>query len=184
MLKRKAVFWDRDGIINQIKVENGVSLSPRKFKDFKVFPFIKDLLFDIKDLGYINIIFTNQPDISRLLMDKKELGLMNEFLLNNFPIEKIYCCPHSDEDNCHCRKPLPGMVKAGIKEFSLNKIESVVIGDRITDLIAGYKAGIKNLFLYERSYSLNCYSKLTNIKYTSISDLKDLPKLILQTKDD
>ena len=108
MKQNKAIFWDLDGIINKINVKNGKSLSPRKFHDFKVFPFIKNLLSETKSLGYLNIIFTNQPDISRLLMDPKELELMHEFLENNFEITKIYSCPHSDEDYCDCRKPSPG----------------------------------------------------------------------------
>jgi len=77
-LQNKAIFWDRDGIINSIEVNKGKSLSPRKFSDFKVFPFVKELLIETKKLGYLNIIFTNQPDISRLLMPKKELNLMTD----------------------------------------------------------------------------------------------------------
>ena len=71
MLENKAIFWDRDGIINEIEVKDGKSLSPRKFKDFKVFPFVKEVLSMTKKLGYMNFIFTNQPDISRALMDQK-----------------------------------------------------------------------------------------------------------------
>ena len=152
----RAVFWDRDGIINQIEVKEGKSLSPRKFSDFKVFSFIKDLLIEVKSLGFLNIIFTNQPDISRSLMDPKELQLMHEFLENNYPIEKIYCCPHSNEDNCNCRKPLPGMLISAIKDFCLNNEQCYVIGDRINDVISGDLASIKNLYLLEKSYSYNC----------------------------
>ena len=158
-LQNKAIFWDRDGIINEIEVDNGKSLSPRK-------------------LGYLNIIFTNQPDISRLLMAKKDLDLMNQFLLNNYPIEKIYFCPHSNEDNCDCRKPLPGMVNQGIKEFSLDPSKCFVIGDRITDIISGNLAGIKNLFLLKKCYSLNCYSGNCIPDYKNISDIREIPSIL------
>ena len=179
-LENKAIFWDRDGIINSIEVKNGKSLSPRKFSDFKVFPYVKELLIETKKLGYLNIIFTNQPDISRLLMPKKELNLMNEFLLNNYSIEKIYFCPHSNEDNCNCRKPLPGMVNQGIKEFALDPKKCFVIGDRITDIISGNLAGIKNLFLLEKSYSLNCYSGNCLPEYKNISDIRIIPSILRQ----
>lgn len=173
-LQNKAIFWDRDGIINSIEVNNGKSLSPRKFSDFKVFPYIKDLLKNFKKLGYLNIVFTNQPDISRLLMDQSELNHMNEYLMNEYPISKIYYCPHSDEDNCFCRKPLPGMILSGIKDFYLDVNECVVIGDRITDIISGHLAGIKKLYLLKRSYSLNCYSYENLPNYKTISDLKEI----------
>lgn len=176
--QNKAIFWDRDGIINEIKVDNGKSLSPRKFSDFKVFPFIKDLLNETKKLGYLNLIFTNQPDISRLLMDLKELKLMNEYLMSNYLIEKIYFCPHSNEDNCTCRKPLPGMINQGIKEFSLEPSQCLVIGDRITDIISGNLAGITNLFLLKRSYSLNFYSENCIPDYINISDIRMIPSII------
>lgn len=174
----KAVFWDRDGILNQIEVKEGKSLSPRKFSDFKVFSFIKELLIEVKRLGFLNIVFTNQPDISRLLMDEKELRLMHEFLLNNYQIAKIYCCPHSNEDNCNCRKPLPGMLNSAIKDFHLTHEKCYVIGDRITDIIAGDLANIKNLYLLEKSYSYNCYSKKQLPDFKTISSVKEIPNII------
>ena len=63
------------------------------------------MLSEIEKMGYINLIFTNQPDISRGLMEPEELNLMHNFLLNNYPISKIYSCPHSNEDNCLCQNP-------------------------------------------------------------------------------
>ena len=171
---RKAIFWDRDGIINQITIKGGKSMSPRKFSDFKVFPFIHDLLSEIKKLGYLNLIFTNQPDISRGLMEAEELNLMHNFLLNNYPISKIYFCPHSNEDNCSCRKPLPGMIYSGIKDFSLDTQNCYVVGDRITDIIAGNSGGINNLYLLKKSYSFNCYINKNLPIYNVISDVREL----------
>ena len=89
MLENKAIFWDRDGIINEIEVKDGKSLSPRKFKDFKVFPFVKEVLSKTKKIGYLNFIFTNQPDISRALMDKKELNFMHDLLMKNYQFKNI-----------------------------------------------------------------------------------------------
>ena len=178
MKYNRAVFWDRDGIINQIEVKEGKSLSPRKFSDFKVFSFIKDLLIEVKSLGFINIIFTNQPDISRLLMDPKELQLMHDFLENNYQIAKIYCCPHSNEDNCKCRKPLPGMLISAIKDFCLNREKCYVIGDRINDVIAGDLANIKNLYLLEKSYSYNGSVKKELPDFKVISSVEEIPNII------
>lgn len=181
MLENKAIFWDRDGIINEIEVEDGKSLSPRKFKDFKVFPFVKEVLSMTNKLGYMNFIFTNQPDISRALMDQKELNFMHDLLIKNYPIQKIYCCPHSNEDNCLCRKPMPGMIKSCFEEFLLDIDECLVVGDRITDIISGNLAGIKKLYLLKKSYSLNCYSAKNLPKYNIISHIKEIPNILMES---
>ena len=103
---------------------------------------------------------------------------MHEFLMHNFNINIIYFCPHSNEDNCNCRKPLPGMILKCIKDFSLDLNKSIVIGDRITDIISGQLAGIKNLYLLKKDYSLNCYSEKDFPKYKTISDLRDIPNIL------
>ena len=175
---KKAVFWDRDGIINNIKVKNGKSLSPRKFSEFKVFPFIKKLFIEIQNLGFLNIVFTNQPDISRSLMDPRELDLMHDYLMKNFEIAKIYYCPHSNEDKCLCRKPLPGMLNIALEEFSLNKEECLVVGDRITDIISGSRASIHNLYLLKRSYSYKCYNGENIPKHKTVSSIQQIPEII------
>ena len=142
---RKAIFWDRDGIINQITIKGGKSMSPRKFSDFKVFPFINDLLSEINKLGYLNLIFTNQHDISRGLMEAEELNLMHNLLLNNYPISKIYFCPHSNEDNCSCRKPKIALFEKANKKYNIDKTKSYMIGDRYSDIRAGIDFNLKTI---------------------------------------
>ena len=175
----KAIFWDRDGIINKITVKKNKSFSPRTFSEFHVFPFIKDLFIETKSLGYLNIVFTNQPDISRLLMNPNELELMNNFLERNYEIKKIYFCPHSNEDKCLCRKPLPGMILSGIKDFNLDYEKCYVVGDRITDIIAGGLARVNNLYLLDKNYSYNCYYDEKKIPaFKVISSVKEIPDII------
>ena len=171
----KAVFWDRDGVINDIRVENGVSLSPRKFEDFKLNKDIHKIMNKISNLGYKNFVVTNQPDISRGLMDLKELEKMNKYLLSNLPIDEIYFCPHDNKDDCNCRKPKAGMFLEALNKYKLDTFECFVVGDRITDLIAAKKAKIKSLFLLERNYSLRGYENQNNCtEYYKINELKDL----------
>lgn len=179
---KKAIFWDRDGVINEIRVKNGVSLSPRKFSDFKIYPFIESIFDEFVKMGFLNIVFTNQPDISRKLMDLSELELMHEFLLNKVSINDIYVCPHSDKDKCNCRKPLPGMINLALEKHELIPEKCFVVGDRITDIVSGFKAGIKNLFLLERNYSFNRYPNKDLPNYESISELAQMLEIIKQRK--
>ena len=182
--KSKAIFWDRDGVLNNVEVKNGKSYSPRKFANFQMFPYVKELIKECKHMDYLNIIFTNQPDISRSLMKQSELDLMNDFLLKNLLIDEIIYCPHSEEDHCLCRKPKPGMINYAFKKYNLDLRKSIVIGDRITDIISGYRAGVENLFLLKKDYSYNCYNDLDLPSYQIINDIRDLPKLILQKNND
>ena len=179
---KKAIFWDRDGVINEIKVKNGVSLSPRRFSDFKIYPFIESIFDEFLRMGFLNIVFTNQPDISRKLMDLKELELMHEYLFKKVPISDIYVCPHSDHDKCSCRKPLPGMINSALEKYQLLPENCIVVGDRVTDIISGFRAGIENLFLLERSYSFNRYLKKDLPIFKRISDLTQMLEIIKKRK--
>ena len=175
---KKALLWDRDGVINSIEVKDGISLSPRKMENFKIFNHIKDLMLHFSQHGFLNIVITNQPDISRGLMEPSELEKMNDHLKSYLPIDKIYICPHSNKDNCNCRKPKPGMILSAFNDFNLDPLKCVVVGDRVTDIIAGYNAGIKSLFLLKRSYSFLRYSNYDLPNYKTISSLKELPILL------
>lgn len=171
----KAVFWDRDGVINKIEVKDGVSLSPRSYNKFELEDDIEFIIQKFNSKGFKNFIVTNQPDIARGLMDINELEKINNFILDILKIDEIFFCPHDNSDNCLCRKPKPGMFIKAINKYKLNPQNCYVIGDRITDLVAGYKANIKSLFLLKRSYSFNNYINKNNIpKHNIIRSINEM----------
>jgi D-glycero-D-manno-heptose 1,7-bisphosphate phosphatase len=147
----KALFLDRDGVINVDKVH--VSRSD----DFELAEGIFELCRKYQSEGYLIMVITNQAGIAKGLYTeddflKLKAWMVEQFQINSVAISKVYHCPHHPDFTgpCQCRKPNPGMILQAVKEFDLNISECVLIGDKETDLEAGRRAGIpeSNLQLY------------------------------------
>ena len=109
----KAVFLDRDGVINKVIFRNGNTrkpIAPWSKEEFSLIPDIKDSLFNLKNDGFKLFVVTNQPDIAKGIIDNSFVVEMNEMILKYLPIDEIRFCPHSNMDECDCRKPKPGMI--------------------------------------------------------------------------
>jgi len=168
----KAVFLDRDGVINKIvfhkKVGNGTKpSSPWKIEEFEFIPEIRKPLKRLSDLGFLLFIITNQPDISRNFIKKGTIEKINKKIFNHLPfIKEIVTCPHDDIDNCDCRKPKPGMIIDLSKKWNIDIRESWLIGDGEKDIKTGKSAGCKNI-LIKNEYNKNIEA---NHKVKSIKD--------------
>ena len=150
----KALFIDRDGVINVDKVH--VS---RK-EDFEFTDGIFDLCRSFSAKGYHIIVITNQAGIAKGLYSEADFlrltsWMVDQFLGHGINISRVYHCPHHPDFTgpCGCRKPEPGMINQAIKDFDLDISQCILIGDKATDLEAGRRAGIKeaNLFLTPQS---------------------------------
>lgn len=143
----KAIFWDRDGVINEVTVLDGKPYSPRKFADFKLTEEIVNCLKKTKELKYKNIVVTNQPDINRGLMSIDELNKMHDLLIKELSIDEVNVCPHDNKDGCNCRKPAPGLIINSATKNNIDLSKSYVIGDTMRDIEAGRAAGCKTILL-------------------------------------
>ena len=143
----KAVFFDRDGVLNIPSVLNGKPYAPRKFIDFKIYDGVKESLEKIKSAGFFIVVITNQPDIGNGLVDIKEINVMHEFLKKELPIDYIEICPHSQTSNCNCRKPKPGLIFSAVDKHKIDLSKSWLIGDRWSDIVAGVSSGLKTIFI-------------------------------------
>ena len=151
-MKHKAVFLDRDGVINEVIMREGKVSCPWKIEEFKILPDVKNYLKSLKEMGFLNVIFTNQPDISRGFLKREELEKMHKIIEEELPVDEIAFCPHDDKDNCSCRKPKPGLILEAAKKWSLDLKNSFVIGDGWKDVLAGKSAGCKTI-LIRRNYN-------------------------------
>jgi D-glycero-D-manno-heptose 1,7-bisphosphate phosphatase len=151
--KKKAVFLDRDGVINKALIINGKPYAPSNFLEFEVLPGLKENLQNLKIFGYQIIVVTNQPDISTGKLKLEHLEKMHEYLINQYPIDLIKYCPHLEKDNCSCRKPNPGMFFNAAKELKLDLSKSFIIGDRWRDITAGQNAGCRECYFIDYNYS-------------------------------
>jgi len=160
----KAVFLDRDGVINKPMIKNGKSYAPRLLKYFKIFPKVKSDVKKLKDKGFKVFVITNQPDIGNKLIKKKTLNEMHSFLKTKVPLDKIYFCPHTKNERCQCRKPKPGMIIKASNESKIDLKESYVVGDRKIDIDAGIKAGCKTIFVNHNYYEKKPTKQEKNVK--------------------
>ena len=148
----RAVFFDRDGIINKVIYRKNKPCSPRKISEFKLMPEIEKILNELRKYEFKIIVFTNQPDISRGLMKIEDLEKMHGIIKEVLYPDRILYCPHDDKDNCDCRKPKPGMIIKAAKELNINLNKSFVVGDTWKDIEAGKAAGCKT-FLVNTLYN-------------------------------
>lgn len=152
---QKAVFFDRDGIINKIIVRSdGYVSSPRKFEEFVFIDGIKELMEKLKEDNFLNIIITSQPEIYRGLLKIEELERIHSHMNEILPIDDIFVCLHDDCHNCDCRKPKPGMLIEAMKKWDIDLSKSFMVGDSPKDIEVGRNVGCKTILL-ETQYNIN-----------------------------
>lgn len=146
----KALFLDRDGVVN-IEVNYLY-----KIEDFEFVDGILELCKYYRDNGYSIFIVTNQSGIDRGYYSEHDFNLLtswmvDEFAKNGIEIKKVYFCPHHPDISfeCNCRKPNPGMILEAQKEFDIDLKNSVLIGDKESDIEAALSAGILESYLFD-----------------------------------
>lgn len=138
---KKAVFLDRDGVINIDK--NYV----HKIEDFEFCDGVFEALRHFQKLGYLLIIVTNQSGIGRGYYAEQDFQILSDWMQKELlhvgvKIDAIYHCPHTPDANCTCRKPKSGMLEEAIKDFNIDVNQSWMIGDKPSDIEAAQNAGI------------------------------------------
>lgn len=146
----KAVFLDRDGIININEPEYLY-----KIKDFKFIPFVISALQKLSKADYKIIIITNQSGIGRGYFREEDLEKLHQWLFRELKkkkikIDKIYYCSHHPKNNCACRKPKIGMLLQAVSDFGLSLNKSWLIGDDERDIITGREANIRTIKIGKR----------------------------------
>ncbi|MDD3324700.1 MAG: D-glycero-beta-D-manno-heptose 1,7-bisphosphate 7-phosphatase [Sulfurospirillaceae bacterium] len=147
---KKAIFLDRDGVINVDKSY------VYKIEDFEFCDGVFEALSYFQKLGYLLIIATNQSGIARGYYGEEDFLILSqwmkrEFLKRGIVISAIYHCPHMPEQNCECRKPKSGMFLQAIADFDIDVSHSWMIGDKQSDIDASMGAGVKNNILLGKS---------------------------------
>ena len=143
----KAIFLDRDGVINDTKVSNGIPVPPKKLEELNILPNVNASLNKLIKLNFKLIVITNQPDVARGKIKKEAVEAINNYLMQKLPLDTIYTCFHDDVDCCDCRKPKPGSLLKASRTYNLDLSKSFMIGDRWRDIEAGKKAGCKTIFI-------------------------------------
>ncbi len=137
----RAVFLDRDGVINRNMQRDGRPVAPTRLEDFELLPGVDDATRRLKSAGFLLIVVTNQPDIAAGRTPFSVVEAMHDELMRRLPVDDVCVCPHVAEDACDCRKPKPGMLHAAAAARNIDLRTSYMIGDRAVDIGAGKAAG-------------------------------------------
>ena len=162
---KRAVFFDRDGVLNELVFRNGGFYSPQSFAQFKIMDSPGLVINKLKKKGFLCIVVSNQPDISRENLKKIELDKMTKVLKNFLIIDDVLYCMHDDIDNCSCRKPLPGLLIKAAKKWEIDLKKSFMIGDSLKDYDAAKNAKV-DFILLSNNYNIDiqCSNKINNLK--------------------
>ncbi|MDO4691177.1 MAG: D-glycero-beta-D-manno-heptose 1,7-bisphosphate 7-phosphatase [Fusobacterium sp.] len=184
---KKAIFLDRDGTIN---VEKNYLY---KVEDLEFEKGAIDALKTFKKLGYILIVITNQSGIARNYFSEEDLYKFNEAMNsvlkeNESEISKFYFCPHHPKEGigiykkeCKCRKPNNALIEQAIKEYEIDRAESYMIGDKVSDIEAGAKSGLKTV-LVKTGYGKKEFEKIRTTETLICDNLLEFSEILKRKK--
>ena len=150
MVKKKAVFLDRDGVLNIPTIHKKKTFAPLKYKHFKLYPYVKKNCLLLKKF-FLIIVVTNQPDVKKGTLKITELNMMHKKLFTQIQYDDLFYCT-SLTIKSKFRKPNSGMLLKAIRKYNINPKKSYLIGDRWSDIEAGNNIGCKTIYI-DRDYN-------------------------------
>ncbi|MCZ8121905.1 MAG: HAD-IIIA family hydrolase [Magnetospirillum sp.] len=147
MSARRAVFFDRDGTLNEAAVVAGKPYPPASVTETRLLAGAADCVSAVKRMGFLAVIVTNQPDAATGKTPRETIEAINAYVAATCGIEEIRVCWHVDADGCDCRKPKPGLLRAAARDLGLDLSRCVMVGDRWRDVEAGRAAGCTTILI-------------------------------------
>jgi D-glycero-D-manno-heptose 1,7-bisphosphate phosphatase len=148
--ERRAVFLDRDGVINRPVVIDGKPYPPRSPAEFELLPGVTEACSRLRAAGFLLVVVTNQPDVGRGTLDRAIVETIHAEMRRRLPIDLVKVCYHAGEkygEPCVCRKPKPGMLLEAARELGIDLAMSFMVGDRWRDIDCGKRAGCRTVFI-------------------------------------
>lgn len=144
---RKAVFLDRDGVINKTIFRNGKHRAPDSPETFEFLPGVEEAARLLREAGFVLVVVTNQPDVVRGWQTRENVDTMNRMVAQALKTELVQVCFHDEPDDCDCRKPKPGMLLEAAEKLKIDLKASFMVGDRGIDVAAGHAAGCRSILV-------------------------------------
>ncbi len=138
---KRAVFLDRDGVLNPPEERGGRRHAPLSLEAFRPYPRAAASVEALRQAGLLCLVVTNQPDVAAGELDRATLDAMHEQLVRDVGVDAVYVCLHGDADGCACRKPQPGLLLEAAADWGVDVTASFLVGDRWRDIEAGRAAG-------------------------------------------
>lgn len=185
--RQAAIFLDRDGTLN---VECGYFAAKSKFL---FIPGVVDACAELRSMGYLLVVVTNQSGIARGYFSQREFISLSYWMgggmaCKKAPLEAIYYCPHpsavsaggADSYACPCRKPQPGLILTAERDLGLDLARSYMVGDGINDLRAGRAAGVGSCVLVRSGHKVGI--EAMSEADLVLDSLVDLPQFLRQPR--
>ena len=147
----RAVFLDRDGVINEVVLREGKPHPPASVEALEILPGVAEAIASLREAGLRVVVVTNQPDVRTGVQRREVVEAMHERLGRELLIDDFRVCFHVDADGCACRKPAPGMLLEAAEALRVDLSRSFLVGDRWRDVGAGRAAGCRTFFI-DRGY--------------------------------
>jgi D-glycero-D-manno-heptose 1,7-bisphosphate phosphatase len=151
---RRAVFLDRDGVINRALEHESKPYPPTSLAEFEILPEVPGACAKLKAAGFLLIVATNQPDVGRGTLNQDIVEKIHAHMTAHLPIDRVEVCFHAGKSlsDCDCRKPKPGMLLRAARDLQIDLAQSWMVGDRWRDIDCGRAAGCKTI-LIDRHYA-------------------------------
>ena len=143
----RAVFLDRDGVINAARVRDGKPYPPETVEDFRLLPGVEQACGCLHDAGFLLVVATNQPDVGRGTQERATVERMHELMCQWLPIDCVKVCYEPGGKDSEFRKPRPGMLLSAAGELGIDLGRSYMVGDRWRDIDCGHAAGCRTIFI-------------------------------------
>ena len=147
MSGRRAVFFDRDGVLNRAIVRDGKPYPPANLEELAITEGAARALAQLTERGFLLLVVTNQPDVSRGTQSMDAVEEIHRAIAKELPVDEFLVCPHDDRDGCACRKPKPGLLHEAAARYGIDLANSYLIGDRWRDVEAGQAAGCRTVWI-------------------------------------
>lgn len=167
MNKRRAVFLDRDGVLNETVMINGISCPPLDVDALELTPGAEEAVRLLRAAGYLCVCVTNQPDVARGLRTRDNVEQINDRIQKALALDDMFVCYHDNQDNCACRKPRPGMLLAAAEKWDIDLAGSWMVGDRQKDVEAGNTAGCRSILIGPQSQCADVLAAARHIVSTA-----------------
>jgi D-glycero-D-manno-heptose 1,7-bisphosphate phosphatase len=168
----RAVFLDRDGVLNRAVVRGGKPYPPSSLTELEILPGVAEALTDLKQRGFLLLVITNQPDVARGTQTREAVEELHRALARALPLDGFFVCYHDDKDDCVCRKPRPGLLLEAAWLCAIDLSRSFLIGDRWRDIEAGSNAGCATV-LIDYGYAERAPAKEPQARVKSLRQAAD-----------
>ena len=152
--RARAVFLDRDGVVNRALERDRKPYPPRNLDEFAILPDVPAACARLKAAGFLLVVVTNQPDVGRGTLPRETVETIHAEMCRRLPIDRVEVCYHPGQgaSECDCRKPKPGMLLRAARALGVDLAQSWMVGDRWRDIDCGHAAGCRTIFI-DRGYA-------------------------------